>query len=218
MSFSWPEPQVSTSDNVAALGQLPPEAKSCFKLDMQFGRQEMWKEFHSGAVMRSHSEMFPWSVPADLHSVTVQGTCKTEQTESSEGVKPWNSSPESLGYFCPWKYSRICYKGLWAVLFPGWEKSINFEGRSNLELGPALSEGLMRWPVGVLFKVNYSMIQARSSAKQFLFLCFCFPPWLSLALPFCLVKEVCHWTALSCPPWGRPWPAPQGALTAVVSL
>lgn len=30
------------------------------------------------------------------------------------------------------------------VLFAGWKKSINFERRSNLELGPALGEGLMR--------------------------------------------------------------------------
>lgn len=41
--------------------------------------------------MRSQAGMFPWSVPADLQqSITVQGTCETEQTESSEGVKPWN--------------------------------------------------------------------------------------------------------------------------------
>lgn len=41
--------------------------------------------------MRSQAGMFPWSVPADLQqSITVQGTRETEQTESSEGVKPWN--------------------------------------------------------------------------------------------------------------------------------
>lgn len=132
--------------------------------------------------------MFPWSVPADPQSITVQGTCETEQTGSSEGVKP-HSSPESLGYFCPWKYSRVGYKGPWAVLFPGWKKSINFESRSNLDLGPALSEGLMRWPVSVLF--NPWSCESRQGHQQsnFLFPCFYSPPWLSLALPFFLLKE-----------------------------
>lgn len=136
-------------------------------------------------------------------------------------VKPQTRGPECLGHFHPWRYSRLGWQRPWVVLFPGWKGPTNFESRSNLEFGPALSEGLSRWLVDILFNLNYSVslwIQARSAAKILSISVLLFFSLASLAGLFCLVRDVSYCSSLSCPTRWRPWPDPQGAITAVMSL
>lgn len=117
-----------------------------------------------------HSEHCLWEVmqrcSCDLIKQTY-GKASLRRKDAREQIKS-GAGPESLGHFHPWRYSRLGWKRLWAVLFPSWKSPTDFESRSKLEFGPALSEDLIRWPVDILFNLNYSMIlwiQARSAAK-----------------------------------------------------
>lgn len=106
----------------------------------------------------------------------------------------------------------------WAVLFSGWKRPTNFETISNLEFGPALSEGLARWPFQP--KLFYDPMNPGkvSSKATFYFCASIFLPGISLAGLFCLVQDVSHCPPLSCPTRWRPWPDRQGAIPAVISL
>lgn len=57
-----------------------------------------------------------------------------------------------------------------------------------------------------------------SSKVTFYFCASVFLLGISLAGLFCLVRDVSYCSSLSCPTRWRPWPDPQGAITAVMSL